>query len=242
MCAGTALANSTTGLGLSGTGNAGILGLCFPAVASISSTSGKTLLENVFAHFDEPSRFFAFKLGRSSGQNNTGSSFTIGQLDSSITSDMTHLDFTPVSKAGSDTFNYWKLSLRSLTINSSTFQLSPSLIPGTQDPVAVLDTGTTLILGPSVDVEALWMFIGRGGATRKNPQTGNWEVKCDRGVILGFVLGDNGREYPVDPGDINWAEGGSGDGWCMGGIQANDGASFFSYWPLSTIPQVPLLG
>lgn len=88
----------------------------------------------------------------------------------------------------------------------------------------MLDTGTTLILGPSTDVDAFWHAVGHEGATRKNIQTSMWEVRCDRGVAVGFILGGGGseREYSVDPADISWAEGGSVDGWCMGGIQAND--------------------
>jgi len=54
-----------------------------------------------------------------------------------------------------------------------------------------------------------------------------WEVRCEKAVVVGFILGEQGseREYLVDPSDINWAVGGSVDGWCMGGIQANDGVS-----------------
>jgi hypothetical protein len=174
---------------------------------------------------DESSRFFAFKLGRTSDSND-GSSFTIGQLDPAITNDITKFSFTPVSRAGADMFNYWKLPLRYLTMGSTIFALSSSLVPEAEAPIAVLDTGTTLILGPSADVNAFWHTVGYEGATRKNKRTEMWEVRCDLGIAMGFVLGEAGseREYPVDPADVNWAEGGSVDGWCMGGIQANDKA------------------
>jgi len=41
---------------------------------------------------------------------------------------------------------------------------------------------------------------------------------------VGFTLGDedNSKEYVVHPGDINWGSVDSSDGWCLGGIQAND--------------------
>lgn len=220
-----ALANSTVGLGLSNTGNSGILGLSFPSIAAIALTDGETLLENLFSNFDEPNRFFAFKLGRGTGVDDANSSFTLGKLDPNITDDITAFSFTPVSHAGGGLFNYWKLPLHSLVIDSIVFPLSPSLVRDARTPIAVLDTGTTLILGPTPDVDAFWQAVSQEGATRKNPATNMWEVRCDRGVSVSFVLGDNGseREYTVDPGDINWEEGGSSNGWCMGGIQANDG-------------------
>lgn len=89
----------------------------------------------------------------------------------------------------------------------------------------MLDTGTTLILGPTRDVEAFWHALDQDGATRKNTRSRLWEIRCDRGVSVSFVLGESGSEqaFAVDPRDINWEEGGSEDGWCMGGIQANDG-------------------
>ncbi|RDB20974.1 Chymosin [Hypsizygus marmoreus] len=222
-----ALANRTLGLGLSTTGNSGILGLSFPSIAAISLANGDTLLENILSNFDEPDRFFAFKLGSGSGPDDLTSSFTLGELDSNITSDLNSFSFTPVSKAGADSFNYWKLPLQSLTIDSTTFVLSPSLIPDAKAPIAVLDTGTTLILGPTLDVDAFWRAVNQEGATRKNARTGLWEVKCDRGVSVSFLLGEKGNErpYPVNPSDVNWEEGGSEDGWCMGGIQPNDGVN-----------------
>lgn len=151
-----------------------------------------------------------------------------GELDPSIASDLTSFSFTPVSMAGANSFNYWKLPLQSLTVDSTDFPLSSSLVPGVKTPVAVLDSGTTLILGPASDVDAFWYAIDQEGASRKNTKSGLWEVRCNLGVSVSFLLGEKGNEqaYPVDPSDINWKEGGSEDGWCMGGIQANDGVTF----------------
>lgn len=225
----SALANSTIGLGLSNTGNSGILGLSFPSIAAISLMDGETLLENIFANFDESNRFFAFQLGRGPGIDDANSSFTFGKLDPNITDNISSFSFTPVSQAGGgSSFNYWKLPLHNLVIDSIVFPLSPSLVRDAHTPIAVLDTGTTLILGPTPDVHAFWHAVSQEGATRNNPITKMWEVRCDRGVSVSFVLGDNGseREYPIDPGDINWEEGGSSGGWCMGGVQANDGVGY----------------
>ncbi|GBE82352.1 acid protease [Sparassis crispa] len=213
-----ALASNTSGLDLTGTGNSGILGLSFAVEAAIPDTSGRTFLENILAAFSEDNRFFAFNLGR--GQSN--SSFTIGQLDTTYVNSTSNLKFHPVSSAGGEGYNYWKLSMQSLTINSTEFALSDSRVTGASTPISVLDTGTTLILGPTDDVDRFWQSIG---ASRKTDA--GWEVQCDRSVIVGFVLGDdsNRQEYIIDPADLSWKEDGQDDGWCMGGIQANDGVT-----------------
>lgn len=130
---------------------------------------------------------------------------------------------------GGTAYDYWKLPLRNITINSITLPLSPSLVPSSHTPVAVLDTGTTLILGPTVDVTAFWAIIGGNDTVRKNPTSGFWEVQCNRAVNVGFELGDDGgsKNYTVHPSDISWGESRSSGGWCMGGVQENNAVRIF---------------
>lgn len=213
-----ALVNDTTNFNLAEMGNSGIIGFAFPLAAVTPPSIGKTLLQNIFEDFP----FFAFHLGRDS-LGLSSSSLTIGELDTEICNDSRLFSYTPVSSAGtssSSSYDYWKLPLQGLIINSSYHvPLSSSLISGAQDhtPIAVLDTGTTMILGPTTDVQVFWNVVG---SARKNTTTGLWEVMCGRAVTAAFVLG--GKVYPVHPGDINWKEGGSWGGWCLGGVQAND--------------------
>jgi hypothetical protein len=152
------------------------------------------------------------------------SSFTIGQLDPAFANDTSGFKYTPVVPLAQNNYDYWKLHLRSVTVNSNALHLAPSLIPGSRTPIAVLDTGTTLILGPSADVDNFWAVVGDNGTARKNPSLGLWEVKCNRALTVGFTLGDDNssKEYVVHPGDISCGGATSSDGWCTGGIQAND--------------------
>ena len=205
-------------MGLSGTGNSGILGLAFPLEAAIPDTSGRTLAENLFAAFNDNDRYFAFKLGRTQ----TDSSFSIGQLDATYANSTSGFAFNAVYPVSKSSYDYWKLPLRAITINSTTFDLSPTKVPGAPSPIAVLDTGTTLILGPTVDVDRLWSSVG--GARKTDA---GWQVRCNRGIIVGFILGqgNSSREYVLDPEDLNWRQGGSDGDWCLGGIQANDRVS-----------------
>ncbi|KAG9318343.1 aspartic peptidase domain-containing protein [Chiua virens] len=228
-----ALANKTNDLFLATTGNSGILGLSFPPAAAIRSTVGTTLLDNLFSHLSESDRFFAFKLGRNSTLGDpiiATSSFTIGKLDPSVVdpvNGMAELAYFPVFKSPSGSYDYWKFPIQSLTINGSPLPLSTSLVVNAPAPIGILDTGTTLILGPTPDVNAFWESVGTGGSTRYNMQTNLWEVRCNRAVDVRFVFGegDDQTEYAVHPEDISWAEGKSKDGWCMGGVQINDGVN-----------------
>ena len=214
-----ALANQTAGLGLSATGNSGILGLSFPVEASIPDTSGTTLLENLVSALSEPDRYFAIKLGRE--QNS--SSFTIGNIDNAFANSTTEFAYTPVYPAATSVYDYWKMPLQSLTVNSTTFSLSKSRVHGAPSSIAVFDTGTTLVLGPSEDVDRLWQSIG--GARKTDD---GWQVRCDRAMVIGMVLGegDSAKEYYVDPADLSWLEGGRDGDWCLGGIQGNDDVGF----------------
>lgn len=217
------MVNQTVGMHLGDSGHSGIMGLAFPVEASIPLSVGQPLLENLLAQFNDSRKFFALKLSRIE----SASSFTIGQLDTDIpanTSDFAYSPVYPRTNALDDqraVYDYWKLPLHGLTLDNVSFPLSPSKVVGSATPLAVLDTGTTLILGPRRDVDNLWNTVG--GA--KKEKDGWWHVQCNRGVVAAFVLGegDAKREYPIDPHDLSWEEGGKEGQWCLGGIQANDG-------------------
>lgn len=222
----SAMANETDGLGLSATGNSGILGLAFPAEAAIPETTGRTLAENLFSGLsDDADRYFAFRLGR----DDSDSSFTIGELDPTYANSTGDLTLHPVLPTQGAIYDYWKLPFQSLTINGTAFELSKSRIEGASTPIAVLDSGTTLMLGPSGDVARFWESVGGARETNRG-----WEVPCNRAVAVGLVLGDGNKreEYAVDPADISWTEGSvQSTSWCLGGVQANDG--------VRTVPTFP---
>ncbi|KAJ7445723.1 acid protease [Mycena galericulata] len=215
-----ALVDQTAQLGLASTGTSGIMGLCLPATAAIPANIGATLLQNLMSPFDPPQRFFAFHLGRNSGSSDPNASLTMGALDTRFAPDPTFLALSSVLRTG-EKYDYWKIPILGMTVNGAPFQVSSSRVPGAATPIAVLDSGTTLCLGPSADVQALYDLLG--SAAQYSSTTG-YQVRCTYPVLLSVVLGDPPREYPLHPADIAWAEGVDGE-WCTGGIQPNDGVN-----------------
>ncbi|KZV93355.1 acid protease [Exidia glandulosa HHB12029] len=224
-----ALVNSADALDLAQSHNSGILGLAFTNRAAIDAKAGTTLLENVLTHVDEADRFFGVRLAREGGVNASNSSFSVGQLDESVASRSAEIAFSAVfPTAAGDAYDYWKLPLHHLTVDLGSgpfqFDLSPSKMPNAPEGanVAVLDTGTTLVLGPSADIARFYALLGDAA---RQVDGGLWEIKCSRRVGLSFALGDvkgeSLREYVVHPFDVSWG-GEHYLGWCLGGLQAND--------------------
>ncbi|KAL5533198.1 hypothetical protein ACEPAF_4974 [Sanghuangporus sanghuang] len=227
-----ALANSTANMGLSSTGVSGVLGLAFPEEAAISRMIGRTLLENIFASINPEDRFFSYKLDTDA----FSSSFSVGQIDPRYADRVSDVAYSPVFNSKGGDYDYWKLPLLSLSINSVSkpFALSPSKVHESGSPIAVLDSGTTLILGPTHDVDNFWTVAG---GARKN-EDGRWQVRCDHAVIVGFLLGNDSsrKEITLDPSDVSWMPPRvlPVDGWCLGGIQSNDRV-FSADWLLGDI-------
>ncbi|KIK63628.1 hypothetical protein GYMLUDRAFT_162371, partial [Collybiopsis luxurians FD-317 M1] len=213
------LANSTQNIHFASEGNSGILGLAFPAEASMS---GMTVLQSIFSVLVNP--YFTIALDARL-DSNSSPSFTLGEIDSSLAKDLSDFFPIPVSRVGANDYTYWKIPLLYLTINSTRLSLSPSSVQNVQNyQIAITDTGMTLMLGPTRDVQALWTSVG--SAARNDPVTGMWQVRCDKAILLGLVLGqkDSHQEFLLDPADISWKKGGFSNGWCLGGIQATDEA------------------
>ena len=225
-----ALANQTIGLYLSNTGHSGILGLAFDSQASIELTSGQPLIKNLASHLPEESRYFAVGLTNSE----SGSSFTIGELDPAYANSTDEFKWSDVyvNPGKGQVYDYWKVPLKGISINGTFLKpLTESKVVDSPTPIAVLDTGTTLMLGPAVDVQYFWRTVG---GSRQNSD-GQWQVLCNRGVVVKVTLGGNGTEaeYVVHPSDVNWMDGGHEEDasgkWCIGGVQANDHVSPVSY-------------
>jgi len=210
-----ALATDPRDVGLTSVGNSGIMGLAFPRVASIPLLMGQNFMSNVLDHLDVDSRCFGVRLGRDDQE----SVLTIGGAsDNGTALDVKGLSLMAVYSDDEKSFDYWKLPLNAILWGPlhSPLHLSQSKLARSSHPIGVFDTGTTLILGPSGDVRDFWVNVG--GA--RQAADGTWQVPCQLAIEMAFVFG-NVTVY-IDPADLSWSSQQSIDGWCDGGVQAND--------------------
>ncbi|KAG6334552.1 hypothetical protein ID866_4528, partial [Astraeus odoratus] len=224
-----AVAKHTNELYLNHTNSSGVLGLSFPSVAAIPSKWGVTVLQTLFGQLSESHRFFAFNLGRVSPLPDLSRhpSFTVGDLDPSVTNDTSQMSFFPVFRSYDTPYDFWKVPIYAITLNSFTLPLSPSRVPGAKYPIGLLDTGTTFMIGPSADVEAFWNAVGTGDSVRYNAEVQLWQVRCNRAVDVRVKLskGRDATEFAIHPADISWDGDSQLHDWCDGGLQAGDAMS-----------------
>lgn len=121
-------------------------------------------------------------------------------------------------------YDYWKVPIDGILVNSKPLPLQSSRIKTSDRPIAVFDSGTTLILGPTLDIDAFYGSLTLGNATRTKQ---GWMIDCRLAVDLVIMIG--GRAFPIHPLDVAWDKIVDGHGMCFGGLQANDGVGFFSF-------------
>ncbi|CAK6984011.1 pepsin A-like, partial [Scomber scombrus] len=118
----------------------GILGLAFQSLASDNVVP---VFDNMVSEGLLPQPMFSVYLSRNSEQ---GSEVVFGGLDSShYTGPVTWIPLTSAT--------YWQIKMDSVTINGQTVACSG----GCQ---AIIDTGTSLIVGPTSDINNMNSWVG----------------------------------------------------------------------------------
>ncbi|XP_055271794.1 pregnancy-associated glycoprotein 1-like [Moschus berezovskii] len=151
----------------------GILGLGYSKLAGKGSTS---IVDNMKKQRVVSEPVFAFYL---STQKENGSVVMFGGVDHSYHKG--ELNWIPVSQAG-----FWQISMDRISMNGTIMGCSG----GCQ---AILDTGTSLLIGPSSLVAGIQRFI--------NPriiQDGQFSVPCNKiSTLPPLIFTINGKDYPV---------------------------------------------
>uniref|UniRef100_A0A8C3FTR7 Peptidase A1 domain-containing protein n=1 Tax=Chrysemys picta bellii TaxID=8478 RepID=A0A8C3FTR7_CHRPI len=169
----------------------GILGLAFP---NISSSGATPVFDNMM---NEADHSWIFLDSPVSSDEQSGSFVMFGGIDSSYHSGS--LNWIPLSAE-----TYWEITMDSITIDGETIACSNSC-------QAIIDTGTSLLAGPSTGISNIDSYIGASNGTVR--------ISCSAMSSLpNIVFTINGIKFPVPASAYIIDESGS----CTSGFQSID--------------------
>jgi cathepsin D len=177
----------------------GLMGLGWQ---SLSSSGSVPFWQSLYQanSLDEP--LMSFYLTRFGNQTNAqdlepGGVFTLGATNSSLyTGEIEYQNL--------DSASYWVLTLSNLTVNSKSVTIPSS------SQVAI-DTGTTLIGGPSAQISALFAQIP-GSAVGTGNYEGYYTYPCSTTVNVALSFG--GQSWSISPDDFKLTR--LSNGQCLG--------------------------
>jgi len=177
-------------------------GLMGVAQSSLSQQGVSTPVQSLSDAGSIPDPIISFKLGRIADGNNDGE-VTFGGLDSAKFDANTLTTFANVNTQG-----FWEGAMGAVTVNGNDL--------GLDGRTAILDTGTTLIIAPTADAEAVHAQIP--GA--KSDGQGGFTIPCTSTAQLALSFG--GQVFQVDPRDLLFSPVNPNDptGDCVSGISS----------------------
>jgi hypothetical protein len=172
----------------------GILGLAFPRISidGILPVFPTAVAQGLIA---QP--VFAFYLGNADGVNGE---LTLGGYDPAHFTGS--ISWVPLSAE-----TYWETTLQGLTVNGQ---------PATTSTRVILDTGTSLLAGPSADVKALAALVG-ASPFFLNPK--EYTIDCNAvNTAPDIVFSMGGQQFPLSAKDYIINAG----GLCLFGVTGID--------------------
>jgi hypothetical protein len=157
----------------------GIMGL---AQSSLSEQQTLTPVESLAKAGLIKEAITSFKISRLADQKNDGE-VTFGGLDASKFDQETLVTINNVNSDG-----FWEAPVDAVSVNNADLGLSGR--------TAILDTGTTLLLVPQQDAEAIHQGIP--GAVANND--GTFTIPCTTNASVAVTFG--GQSFAIDPRDI----------------------------------------
>ncbi|KAJ3864215.1 aspartic peptidase domain-containing protein [Lentinula novae-zelandiae] len=185
----------------------GIMGLGFEAIASTDSTPFWQALVNAG---DLSSPEMSFWLARESSSTTTvdgdtevpGGVFTLGGTNTSLFSG--NVEFLDTQ----GTPSFWLLNMNALTVQSESVSL------GSSSQLSAIDTGTTLIGGPTDAVQNFYSSIE--GSSTVEGQQGFFSFPCS--TSLNTTISFGGTAWPISSADMNLGPVSKDSSDCLGGI------------------------
>ncbi|KAI0250122.1 aspartic peptidase domain-containing protein [Lactifluus subvellereus] len=182
---------------------AGLMGLAFQGIADIGAVPfWQALLNNSLTNPE-----FSFFLTRFVNNPNAkteepGGVFTLGGTNTTLfQGNIDFQSFTPPPGGGS----LWLQTISSVTVNGKKVDIGNTT-------TAAIDTGTTLIGGPTAAVNAIWSAVPN--SVPSTNMSGFFTFPCNTQLTISISFG--GPSWPINVTDLNL--GTVGDGQCLGGI------------------------
>ncbi|KAG9310434.1 Asp-domain-containing protein [Chiua virens] len=178
----------------------GLMGMAFQ---SISEYNASPVFQSLVSEGQVTDSSFSFKLSSS------GAELYIGGSNSDLyTGSFTYV---PVTQQG-----YWQVTMDNVQSNGQT-PLS--------NVDAIIDTGTTLIVGTTSDVSTLYSAIG-GTAAPSSVGQGFYTFPCSSFPTIDLTFG--GNSFPIAASALNLGPVSSGSSDCVSGLVGQDiGSSFW---------------
>ncbi|KAI9453773.1 acid protease [Lactarius psammicola] len=186
---------------------AGIMGLAFQGIASSTALPfWQALVNNNLLTNPEFSFFITRFLDNPSAQDEEpGGVLTLGGTNATLyQGDIDFRSFTSPIRGGS----FWLQTVTGITVNGKSVSL-----PSGDLAVAAIDTGTTLIGGPTAAVNAIWGAVPGSEALDGN-LAGFYAFPCNTQLSVSMSFG--GPSWPISLADMNL--GSVGAGRCLGAI------------------------
>ncbi|XP_005230435.1 cathepsin E [Falco peregrinus] len=177
----------------------GILGLAYPSLAVDGVTP---VFDNMMAQNLVELPMFSFYLGKNP-ESPLGGEVIFGGFDPSRF--MGTLNWVPVTQQG-----YWQIQLDNIQLNGTVV----FCMNGCQ---AIVDTGTSLITGPTKDIKKLQNYIGA------TPVDGEYAVDCNNlGMMPDVTFTINGVPYTLAAQAYTLTDKYAGTAFCSSGFQGLD--------------------
>ncbi|THU83470.1 aspartyl protease [Dendrothele bispora CBS 962.96] len=183
----------------------GIMGLAFSSLSSTESTPFWEALANNNQLTDQEMGFWLtrFRGSQQVAEEEPGGVFTLGGVNNTLfTGD---IEFLPTT----GTPSFWLLNLMGASVNGK----SVSITTG-NSALSAIDTGTTLVGGPSADVQAIWDAVPNSNPVQG--MDGFFAFPCDTDVTVSMSFG--GKSWDISPTDMNLGPLTTGSQDCLGGI------------------------
>jgi len=114
------------------------------------------------------------------------------------------------------TVGFWQINLASVNVNGRATTSGVS---------AIVDTGTTLVLGDTTNVRRVYAAIAGSKDATNTVGPGFFTVPCS--TIPSISLTFNGKAFPISAQTFNLGQVTAGSSDCVGGIAAQDGIGFW---------------